>query len=102
MTVLLVVIGVFALAVFATLLIHGEDKLLYLYKLWMPFLLLSAPVALLVAAIAVFYECTPILRGSVGNVINFYLWFFIITPISGDVLAFNTIEGGMTAALQAQ
>jgi hypothetical protein len=84
------------------LLIHGEDKALNLYQLWMPFLVFSMPVVMLVAAIAVFFDCTPLLRGSTGNVVYFFLWFFIVTPIGGDVLAFNTIEQGMTVALQSQ
>lgn len=101
-SVLLVVVFVLALAGLAMLLIHGEDKSLNLYQLWMPFLVFSLPVVLLVAAIAVFFECTPFLRGSPGNVVYFFLWFFIVTPIGGDVLAFNTIEQGMTVALQSQ
>jgi hypothetical protein len=101
-SVLLVVVFVLALAGLAMLLIHGEDKSLNLYQLWMPLLVFSVPVVLLVAAIAVFLECTPFLRGSPGNVVYFFLWFFIVTPIGGDVLAFNTIEQGMTIALQSQ
>jgi hypothetical protein len=101
-SVLLVVVFVLALAALAMLLIHDEDKSLNLYQLWMPFLVFSVPVVLLVAAIAVFFDCTPFLRGSPGNVVYFFLWFFIVTPIGGDVLAFNTIEQGMAVALQSQ
>jgi hypothetical protein len=100
--VLMLVIAVLALSALVMLLIHGEDKNLNLYQLWMPFLIFSLPVALFVAAIAVFFECTSFLSGSPGNVIYFFLWFFIITPIGGDILAFNTIEQGMTIALQSQ
>lgn len=100
--VLMLVIAVLALSALAMLLIHGEDKTLNFYQLWMPFLVFSLPVALFVAAIAVFFECTPFLRGSPGNVVYFFLWFFIITPISGDLLAFSIIEQGMTIALQSQ
>jgi len=101
-SVLLVVVFVLALAALAMLLIHGEDKSINLYQLWMPFLVFSVPVVCLVASVAVFFDCTPFLRGSPGNVVYFFLWFFIITPIGGDVLAFSTIEQGMTVALQSQ
>jgi hypothetical protein len=101
-TVLMLIIAVLALAALAMLLMHGEDKTLNLYQLWMPFLVFSLPVALVIAALAVFFECVPGLRGSAGNVVYFFLWFFILTPLSGDLLAFQSIEHGMIAALQAQ
>ena len=100
--VLLIVVGVLALAALAMLLLHGEDKTLDLAQLWLPFLVFSLPVALLTAALAVFFECTSRLRGSAGNVIYFFLWLFIVTPLGGDLLAFDAIERGMTIALQAQ
>jgi hypothetical protein len=99
---LMIVVVVLALAALAMLLIHGEDRTLNLYQLLMPFLVFSVPVALLTAALAVFFECTPILSTSAGNVIYFFLWLFIVTPLGGDVLAFGAIERGMTVALQAQ
>ena len=100
--VLLIVVGVLALAALAMLLIHGEDKTLDLAQLLLPFLVFSVPVALLTAALAVFFECAPVLRTSAGNAIYFFLWLFIVTPLGGDLLAFEAIERGMTVALQAQ
>lgn len=100
--VLLIIMGVLALAALAMLLLHGEDKTLDLAQLLLPFLVFSVPVALLTAALAVFFECTPVLRGSAGNVIYFFLWLFIVTPLGGDLLGFEAIEQGMTVALQAQ
>ena len=100
--VLLIIVGVLALAALAMLFIHGEDRTLDLYQLLMPFLVFSAPVALLTAALAVAFECVPILRSSGGNAIYFFLWLFIVTPLGGDLLASGAIEQGMTVALQAQ
>lgn len=100
--VLMSLIAILALAALVMLLIHSEDKTLDLFQLWMPFLVFSLPVALGAAALAVFFECAPGLRGPAGNVVYFFLWFFLVTPISGDLLAFQAIEQGMTAALQAQ
>ena len=58
--VLLVIVGVLALAALAILLIHAEDKTLNLNQLLMPFLVFAGPVALLVAATAVLFDCTPL------------------------------------------
>lgn len=100
--VLLIITGVLALAALAMLLIHGEDKTLDLAQLLLPFLVFSTPVALLTAAMAVFFECAPVLRSSAGNVIYFFLWLLSVTPLGGDVLGFAAIEQGMAVALQAQ
>ena len=100
--VLLIVGGVLALAALAMLLIHGEERTLNLYQLLMPFLVFSVPVVLLTAALAVFFECTPVLRESGGNVIYFFFWLLMLIAIGGDLLGFDTIEQGMAVALQAQ
>lgn len=100
--VLMLVTAVLALAALAMLLIHGEEKNLDLFQLWMPFLVFSLPVALVTAALAVLFECAPGLRGQAGNVVYFFLWLFLVTPISGDLLAFQAIQQGMTVALQSQ
>jgi ABC-type transport system involved in multi-copper enzyme maturation permease subunit len=100
--VLLVIAGVLALAALAMLLIHGEDKTLNLYQLWMPFLVFSVPVALLVAATAVVFECTPVLREATGNVIYFFLWVVMLPLFGVNLMGFDTIEQGMATALQAQ
>lgn len=100
--VLLVVVGVLALAALAMLLIQGEDKTLDLTQLLLPFLVFTAPVALLVAATAVLFECTPILRQAVGNVIFFFLWLLMVPAVGGDLLAFSVVEEGMTVALLDQ
>lgn len=100
--VLLVVVGVLALAALAMLLIHGEDKTLDLAQLLLPFLVFAVPVALLVAATAVFFECAPVLRQPAGNVIFFFLWLFMVPAVGGDLLAFSVVEEGMTVALLEQ
>ncbi len=100
--VLLVVVAVLALAALVMLLIHGEDRTLDLAQLLLPFLVFTVPVALLVTATAVFFEATPALRQSGGNVIYFFVWLFTIPFVGGHLLAFDAIEQGMTVALQAQ
>jgi hypothetical protein len=100
--VLLVIVGVLALAAVAMLLIHGEDKTLNLTHLLMPFLLFAAPVALLVAALAVVFDCIPWLRETAGNILYFFLWLVTLPLLGGQVIGFTTIEREMAAALQAQ
>jgi hypothetical protein len=100
--VLLVIVGVLAVAAVAMLLIHGEDKSLNLTQLLMPFLLFAAPVALLAAALAVLFDCIPFLQETAGNVLYFFLWLFALPAFGGHLVGFTTIEREMTAALQAQ
>jgi hypothetical protein len=100
--VLLVIVGVLAVAALVMLLIHGEDKTLNLYQLFMPFLVFAGPVALLVAATAVFFDCTPFLRETAGNVLYFFLWLFMVPAWGGHLLAFQVIEEEMGGALLAQ
>lgn len=100
--VLLVIVGVLALAALAMLLIHGEDKTLNLTQLLMPFLVFVGPVALLVAATAVFFDCTSFLRETAGNVLYFFLWLFMVPALGGQLLAFQVIEEEMAVALRAQ
>jgi hypothetical protein len=100
--VLLVIVGVLALAALAMLLIHGEDKTLDLYQLLMPFLIFAVPVALLAAATAVFFDATPFLRETAGNVLYFFIWLFMLPAFGGHLLGFQVIEQEMTVALQAQ
>ncbi len=100
--VLLVIVGVLALAALVMLLIHGEDKTLNLYQLLMPFLVFAVPVVLLAAATAVFFDCSPFLRETGGNVLYFFLWLFMIPAVGGHLLAFQVIEQEMAVALRAQ
>jgi hypothetical protein len=100
--VLMVIVGVLALAALVMLLIHGEDKTLNLTQLFMPFLVFAGPVAVLVAAAAVFFDCTPFLRETAGNVLYFFLWLFVVPALGGHLLAFQVIEEEMGVALLAQ
>ncbi len=100
--VLLVVIFVLMMAALAMLAIHGEDKALDLYQLIMPFLAFTLPVALVVAALAVFFECTPFLCQSAGNITYFFLWLVTLGNLGGSLLAFNAVERAMITTINAQ
>lgn len=53
---------------------RGEDPALHPLVTAAHVLLLATPSLLAVAALAVLFECLPLLRGAVGNVAFFFLW----------------------------
>ncbi len=53
--------------------IHPVDLLVHLWLVPMPVLLATSAVALL-------FECVPILRGAFGNVVFFFLWALVFGP----------------------
>ncbi len=55
-------------------LVLGEDRHVQLWSLLSPFLLFAFPAMAVVAAMAVFFETIPFLRGGFGNVAYFFVW----------------------------
>ncbi|MFI5174087.1 MAG: hypothetical protein ACHQKY_04465 [Terriglobia bacterium] len=43
-----------------------------------PFLFVALPCMSFVGSLAVFFECVPLLRGGVGNVVYFFLWMGLL------------------------
>jgi hypothetical protein len=56
-------VGIVAVSRIAMQLVRGEDRHIELWKLFAPFLLPAFPAMAVVAAIAVFFETIPFLRG---------------------------------------
>ncbi|MGA2811888.1 MAG: hypothetical protein ABSG16_10850 [Candidatus Acidiferrum sp.] len=54
----------------------AEDRHIDSFALLAPFLLVALPAMALTAAMAVFFEMLPVLRGGAGNVIWFFTWIF--------------------------
>ena len=73
LAVLSLMLAVLAAAGIAMQLVSGEDRHIELWKLIAPFVLLAFPAMAVVAAIAVFFETVPFLRGGFGNVAYFFL-----------------------------
>jgi len=69
-------VGVMVIAAGAIQLVRGEDTHLQLVTLVSPFILVTLPTMALVAALAVFFEVVPFLRGGMGNVVYFFVWIF--------------------------
>ena len=76
LAVLTSMVVVLALGAVAMQFLVAEDQLVDLWALLAPFLLIALPVMALTAAVAVFFEMVPLLRGGVGNVIWFFGWSF--------------------------
>ncbi len=72
MIILWLMIAVLALLAFMMLLFGNEAASLDIYAFSLPFLIISLPTSIFVAAMAVLFDTARWLRGSVGNI--FYLW----------------------------
>ncbi len=77
-TVLLTLVGLLAVAAIVMQLLGGESATLNAWQLLAPFLLLAFPAMAIVAALALFFETIPWLRGGFGNVVYFFVWMFAL------------------------
>lgn len=86
-------------------LLRGEERHLDPWVMASPLIFICLPVLAIVAALAVLFECVRWLRGTLGNVLYFFLWVFgltagILSPI--DVLGVKALHASMGAACQAR
>ncbi len=80
--------------------LRAEDRSIDLVQLFAPFVLLTLPMLFVTAAIAVFFETMPILRGGFGNVGYFFLFgAFLAGSMTGDSLAPKNEPTGTGIAL---
>lgn len=77
--VLATMVAVLAAAAIVMQILLGEDTHVRLVPLLTPFMLVTLPVMGVIAAVAVFFEVIPWLRGGAGNIAYFFLW---VTTIS--------------------
>jgi hypothetical protein len=75
---LAVTVGVIALAAGGMQLIRAEVLQIDLWALFSPFLFFTLPVMAMLAAVAVLFETISWLRGTLGNVVYFVLWFVLL------------------------
>ena len=99
--VLLLMVAVLAASALVMLLVHGEDRTLDLPHLLLPFLVLATPVALLVAAFAILFDCLPPLRETAGNVVYFVAWTITLPFVGSEMVGFASMVRAMTATLDA-
>lgn len=74
--VLSAMVAVLALAAIPLQLFAAEERHIDVVQLFAPFVVFALPMMALIAALAVFFEVTPVLRGSVGSVGYFFMWAF--------------------------
>jgi hypothetical protein len=82
---LAVMVGTIALAAAGMQMIRGEDYHLDLWALCSPFVFCVLPAMALIAAMAILFESIGWLRGTLGNVVYFFLWLGMLaasTPSS--------------------
>ncbi len=106
--VLSALVGVLALAGLLMQLIQREDAVLRVWPLLAPILLIGLPMMAVVAALAVFFECVPWLRGGFGNIVYFVLiMVIIVTGIENtgmpwlDITGVSQIMPNLSAAAHA-
>ena len=81
---LAVITGLILLAAAGMQLVRGELMSINLWNLTAPYLFLTLPVMLLVAAAAVLFETVPFLKHGFGNLVYFFLWVTaIMISLSG-------------------
>jgi hypothetical protein len=76
---------------------HGEDYAINILQLVLPQILYVVPILVVVAAMAILFECIPWLRGGVGNIVYFFLWCFSLVQMMFGVSGVATIHKQMLA-----
>lgn len=71
-------VAVLALAGVAMQLWQGEDPHFHAWKFLAPFLFVALPTMFFIACVAVWFECTPGLRGGFGNIAYFFGWSVLL------------------------
>jgi len=107
--VLTVLVLILAVAAVIMVLFQGETKL-DPGALLMPFLAVALPNMALTAALAVFFETVPWLRGAMGNVVYFFMWVFSLLlwyltqtslPSFQDPIGYNIFGTSLHASARA-
>jgi hypothetical protein len=100
--VLSAMVMILAIAGVASVLIHKTAPLELRALLW-PFLFIALPTMAVVAAVAVFFEVTPILR-RISAFAYFFLWVFVLASATKsplfDLTGMHLISTTMTSALR--
>ena len=96
-------VGVLAASSVVIQLLAGEASHIDVFALLSPFAFVALPAMLVIAAVAVLFECVPVLRGGVGNVLYFFLWGVPLVvamevPGSPDLYGARLISESMSAA----
>ena len=100
--VLVAMVSTMAIAAGTMQLLRGEEMHLQLGALLAPFLWLTLPPLILVAALAILFETLPGLRGGLGNALYALAWLALM-PVSVEVIpGLDLIEVDVLATLEAE
>lgn len=78
LVVLILILSVMTVMAVIMQIIRAEDTVVELWALLAPIWLMGLPVLAIAAAASVLFECVFFLQGSVGNVIYFFAWLFVL------------------------
>ncbi len=99
-------VGILSIAAIVMQLLYREDPVLNLWALLAPLMFIALPMMALVAALAVLFECVPLLKGGFGNLVYFGVFNAIF--VAGimlpelpwlDVTGFSLLSASMRTAL---
>ncbi len=77
--VLSTIVGVLVLVAAGMQFLRGEETQLRLWPLLSPFILMTLPAMLVIAALALLFESVSWLRGGLGNALYFFLWIALLS-----------------------
>jgi len=104
LTVLLSMATVLAVAAVILQYVRGEDTHFQIWAFIAPFLLVVFPAMAFIAALAVLFETTPLLRGGAGNIIFFFVWTLLLAGSISvphlDVMGLGLFFRSMTATVR--
>jgi len=75
-------------------LLRAEDTHINLWQLASPFLIVLFPALTVIAATAVLFDCIPLLRGGVGNVLFFFIAYPVLAltlDLQGNIILYPSI-----------
>jgi len=94
--------GVLALTGITLQLARGESRAVHLAATATPFLVFTAPVLAITAALAVVFDVTPGLRGGIGTLVWFFCGMFLAIGAGGVPFGgFGGVEGSMRQAARS-
>ncbi len=80
LSILVAILAVSSVVAFGMQLWRAEDSAIHPLDLLLHLWLVPLPVLLMTSAVALLFECVPVLRGAFGNVVFFFLWAFAFGP----------------------
>jgi hypothetical protein len=84
------ILGVLTVVALVMQLVRAEDTHVNLWALVAPIWFMGLPILALVAAVAVLFECLPLLRSGIGSVVYLFLWGFVL--LAGTGSSFDSID----------